>query len=597
MSSRKAPARGLRAALAGELVCAFCGLRPPRTPKNYLCWQCWSGGPPPPCKGCGGEYWMSGWCQNCHPHVASRGRPRSCRDCFAWGVFDSYRCKACRSFARAHAAGACATCGCHLPLSEGHCRLCRHQARMLTAGTQADGPAALHLVPGTGQQLFLADTLRRITRFNSPDQHRPRRPRLSDHGRNPGPAPNSAWPVQPELFALPADTVPSKILWDDGPRLAWHAYLVAAVDRIGDLKGWSSDVRDSVVLTLEAVVAVHEAGTPVYSASRIAPLANGRHRNIARTLELLDYLGRLVDDRPDPDNVWLGERVSGLSDAIRADVTDWASLLRRGDARHRPKSQLTWKNYLLQALPALTGWTRTYATLREVTRDDVIAVLQTPTPRGGDGHTRLTALRSLFSFLKARGRLFTDPTRRLSRNLTRRPQPRIPTRLPEAVFTELAAHEPDAAEWLVLVLTGHHALSAPQMRELGLDDIDLPNRVLTVCGARRPMDDLTHAAISQYLDYRVRRWPRTANPHLLVTQQTAHHAEPVSRIWLGYAVRDRQATLSSLRQDRILDEVESIGIPDPLHVAAIFGLHPDTAQHYVRAIYGRTHSAEVDPGT
>ncbi|MEV4453438.1 hypothetical protein [Streptomyces mirabilis] len=65
----------------------------------------------------------------------------------------------------------------------------------------------------------------------------------------------------------------------------------------------------------------------------------------------------------------------------------------------------------------------------------------------------------------------------------------------------------------------------------------------------------------------------------------------MSRVWLRYAVRDRQTTLSGLSQDRILDEAEAIGIPDPLHVAAIFGLHPDTAQRYVDAFYGRADSS------
>ncbi|WP_043263438.1 hypothetical protein [Streptomyces sp. CT34] len=67
--------------------------------------------------------------------------------------------------------------------------------------------------------------------------------------------------------------MPLKILRGDGPRMAWYAHLVAAVDRIGDLKGWTGDVRDSAALTLDAVVALHEAGTPVYSASPSPALA------------------------------------------------------------------------------------------------------------------------------------------------------------------------------------------------------------------------------------------------------------------------------------------------------------------------------------
>jgi hypothetical protein len=69
-----------------------------------------------------------------------------------------------------------------------------------------------------------------------------------------------------------------------------------------------------------------------------------------------------------------------------------------------------------------------------------------------------------------------------------------------------------------------------------------------------------------------------------------------SLVALRYAVRDRQATLSGLRQDRILDEAEAVGIPDPLHVAAIFGLNADTAQRYVDAFYGRADSSAPSRG-
>ncbi|GAA2951460.1 MULTISPECIES: hypothetical protein [Streptomyces] len=136
--------------------------------------------------------------------------------------------------------------------------------------------------------------------------------------------------------------------------------------------------------------------------------------------------------------------------------------------------------------------------------------------------------------------------------------------------------------------TGHHALGAVHLQTLALEDADLPNRRYTIQGQSRPLDDLTHQAIQRYLDHRNRRWPSTANPHLLITQQTAHHDSPVSRWWLKAALRGQEASLDLLRQDRILDEVEAVGVRDPLHIAAVFGLRPDTAQRYVDAVYGRS---------
>lgn len=43
-----------------RLRCNRCGQRSPKTPQHAQCWQCLHGTEPPPCKGCGGPYWMSG---------------------------------------------------------------------------------------------------------------------------------------------------------------------------------------------------------------------------------------------------------------------------------------------------------------------------------------------------------------------------------------------------------------------------------------------------------------------------------------------------------------------------------------------------------
>ncbi|MFG2843954.1 hypothetical protein ACGF12_12380 [Kitasatospora sp. NPDC048296] len=449
----------------------------------------------------------------------------------------------------------------------------------------------------TGQQLFIGDTQRRITRHNP--GRVPRKPVEQQlvaivgklHVWRP-----AAWPVQGELFTLPIGEVPFRILRDDEPRLAWFAHLEPAVARIGGAKGWSRDVCESVMLTLEAVVATHEAGTPSYSASRVALLADGCKRNVTRTIELLDELGRLDEDRADRLDQWVERNLACLPAGIRADVADWVDVLRHGNPRRRPKSELTWKNYLLQVRPTLLSWSAGYETLREISKAEIVAALETPTPYGGDGHTRLTALRSLFAFLKTRQKVFADPSRRLDRKITRRPEQKIPTRLPASALQAIGQGEYTAATWLIIVLTGHHALGAVHILTLGVEDVDLPNRRFTVQGQLRPLDDLTHQAVQGYLDYRNRRWPNSTNPHLLITQQTAHHEGPVSRWWLRTALRGQEASLDRLRQDRILDEVEATGVRDPLHIAAIFGLRPDTAQRYVDAIHGR-HDPTANPAT
>ncbi|HEY6509729.1 MAG TPA: hypothetical protein VIY56_17020 [Vicinamibacterales bacterium] len=472
----------------------------------------------------------------------------------------------------------------------------------MLAGQSGDyAPSALHQVPFTGQQLFLADTQRRITR-NNPGRAARALVQATPRPRGGGVrawAP-AAWPVHLELFHLPLGDVPLRILHDDAPRLAWFAHLEPAVTRIGLARGWSGDTRLAVALTLEGVVATHEAGTPCYLASRVALAGRGTKRNAARTIELLAELGRLDDDRPDPLQQWLENNLSLLPPGFRSDVAEWLDALRNGTKRRRPKAERTWQNYLLQIRPILLAWSADHETLREISRAEVVAALTAPTPRGGDGHTRVTALRSLFAFLKIRGKIFADPCRRLDRTTTRRPEQKIPTRLPASALEEIGRTPHTPATWLIIVLTGHHALGPAQIQALTLQDVDLANFRLAIQGSVRPLDRLTRQAIELYLAYRTSKWPSTANPHLLITQQTAHHERPVSRTWLGTALRGQQTTLSRLRQDRILDEAEAVGVRDPLHLAAVFGLRPVTAQRYADAVHGRLDrtnpaSTEAEP--
>jgi hypothetical protein len=49
--------------------------------------------------------------------------------------------------------------------------------------------------------------------------------------------------------------------------------------------------------------------------------------------------------------------------------------------------------------------------------------------------------------------------------------------------------------------------------------------------------------------------------------------------------------LTRLRQDRILEEATAAGTRDPMNLASMFGLPPNTAQRYVDAAYGRDDPA------
>jgi hypothetical protein len=130
-----------------------------------------------------------------------------------------------------------------------------------------------------------------------------------------------------------------------------------------------------------------------------------------------------------------------------------------------------------------------------------------------------------------------------------------------------------------------------------LDDVDLGNRRLTAAGRVRPIDEFTHQVLLEWLDYRRRRWPNTANPHLIINEQSALGTRPVSRFFFAQQkLRGQAATLERLRVDRQQEEALAHG-PDPLHLAAVFGLDPKTAIRYAenaRALLATT-AEEQDP--
>ncbi len=145
----------------------------------------------------------------------------------------------------------------------------------------------------------------------------------------------------------------------------------------------------------------------------------------------------------------------------------------------------------------------------------------------------------------------------------------------------------DPALRVVLALVGVHALGPRQVRLLTLEHLDLPNSRLDIGGATRTMDPFTAHAINGYLTYRHTRWPRTSNPHLLVTRRTAHDQAAVSEFWLSRLLRHLPLTLSQLREDRILDEARAADA-DPLHLSAMFGLGADAGLRYSRAVHTET---------
>ncbi|MGW3951094.1 hypothetical protein ACWEKM_09145 [Streptomyces sp. NPDC004752] len=128
-----------------------------------------------------------------------------------------------------------------------------------------------------------------------------------------------------------------------------------------------------------------------------------------------------------------------------------------------------------------------------------------------------------------------------------------------------------------------------------LDGVDPGNRRLTIAGHVRPIDDLTLQLLLDWLEHRRRRWPNTANLHLLINNQPATKASRASNHWISASMRGQDATLERLRGDRQLAEALAHG-PDPLHLAEVFGLDEedrDALRGLRPAAPGATHRAAL----
>jgi hypothetical protein len=259
---------------------------------------------------------------------------------------------------------------------------------------------------------------------------------------------------------------------------------------------------------------------------------------------------------------------------MAADVRDWLRTRSQGGPRSRPRDEHTVRMNLNRVHPLLLAWAGQYIHLREVTTAGIIAA--TEPLHGSLRRQTLTALRSLFGHAKKTGTIFRDPTRGVRDG--QRPLVLIQPLQPADIDQATSAAVTPAAR-LAVALAAVHAARPRTIRELHLGDADLGSRRLVIAGTPRPLDDLTRHLLLAWLAHRGRRWPGTANPHLIINQQTAMTTRAVSENWLAVSCRGLTATLERLRADRQLEEALTCGA-DPLHLAAVFGTSDGTAIKY-----------------
>jgi hypothetical protein len=521
----------------------------------------------------------------------------SCAECLAWGLtYVQGACLACYNFSAAHLGhplGECAACRRTVPLRSGFCRLCWCQAREDRAVTAVDARSAVVIaphLPNVGHhQLFLAGMTKRTAR----PRVTPRRYGAKGRPRKP-PPPHAARPrTQPEQLCLFAVT--GKRDWNDArvdlrrgpaPDNPWLAWALHLAHTTAEARGWHPIVRRSMQRALVALLGSHRAGEQIL-ASTVREITAARSVNIDLALEILQTMDVVDDDRPRGFARWLTPLLEPLSPAIGRDVETWAWHLHDGTPRSAPRRRSTAQAYFRLARPVLLTWSIRYDHLREVTRDDIVDHLTTLT--GELRHTTATALRSLFSWARRTNIVFVNPASRI--RLSRR-EHRLWQPLPDHALAAATAAMTRPHARVFLVLAAVHAARTGAVRALHLEDVNLGDRRLTIAGHERPIDQLTHDILRGWLAHRRRRWPTTANPHLLISKESALHHGPVSHSW-ARALRGLDATLEQIRIDRQLEEALSVGF-DPLHLAEVFKINPSTAVRYAlnaRALLQRPHEA------
>jgi hypothetical protein len=271
----------------------------------------------------------------------------------------------------------------------------------------------------------------------------------------------------------------------DPPPQPWQHEALAAEDpalaaagrhaqQLAEARGWSRTTLRGVLDGLTTVLRDLPAGARV----PMSEVRSRPHPDVSRPrlAEVLGDLGLLRDDSTAAVRALI-ERVTGeLAPGFAGPARRWLLVLLDGGPRARPRSEATIYAYSAAARPILQEWGRGYGHLREITPSDIYAALE---PMSGCPRNKTAqALRSLFRFAKRHGLVFTNPA------AGARTPPIDPAMRP-MTDDEIRAIEDLAgrpAERLAVALAAEHAARSGTIRCLKLDDVDLPNRRITLAG-------------------------------------------------------------------------------------------------------------------
>lgn len=362
--------------------------------------------------------------------------------------------------------------------------------------------------------------------------------------------------------------------WQHPALISSEAVLRAAAVRaqqLGELHGWSPSTVMCTMDGLMLLLTERPAGQPV-TVSEIRARTS-RATSSVRVAQVLDDLDLLHDDTTPAIRVWIDRRSGELPAGFADDVRAWLLTLLDGDARTRARSPSSVYVYYGSARPLLQGWAASRGHLREITATDVTAALEPL--RGWPRRTAIAALRSLFRFAKKQRVIFTNPTARLKAEDIDRHL--VPMTEDEIRAVEQVAVHP--AQRLIITLLAVHAARPGAIQHLTLDDVDLPNRRITLAAHPQRLGEITERTLRAWLDHRRATWPYTPNRHVLISGKTALGVQPVSKHYFQWHLRDHGIRPERIRGDRILHEALAVG-PDPLHLSLVFNLSHTTASRY-----------------
>lgn len=552
-------------------LCIACGVAPTAFPRVAHCFGCWPTGPvtPPPCYSCGArtQYFVAGLCHRCHRD----GHPGvdSCRNCLAWGATRTltWYCMGCRSWiAKYPNKDTCVVCAHPSHLDEaGVCRLCRKQGSFHRQPHQM-----LDLVAANrhGQQLFFADM------FFHRGRTQPAAP----------PPAASPLPSRPRTRQL--------LLFEMGLDLSQRGYSIAGlaqradeaiageldeiVSTFGRAHGWRPLVIREVRAGIRILLGFQEhPGDPITATD--VDVLTGTQVPVNRVIAVLEHAGLLVDDRVPAIQRLFARHLRELPAPMNSELSRWFDIVLNGSStppRRRPRSTITTELYIRWAMPALRQWVQHgHTSLREISAEDIRNAL----PDSGPPRDHMVqALRSIFTILKAHKVVFTNPTARI-RTTSRRPNPPLP--LAPGVL-QAALDSPDPARAAVVALIAYHALRHHQVQQLKLTDIrdgrlHLPDRTIPLA---QPVLD----RVNTYVEFRNRRWPNTANPHLFLNYRNANALNPPGSRWLHLTL-GIPGGVTAVRTDRILDEAEATD-GDIRAITAMFHLSISAAERYAYSI-------------